>query len=66
MTLTKKKIRTAVAGAAVATALAVAGAQPASAGTEMNGYFPWVKGCDADQAPGRLAAGLGQVRPLRR
>ena len=46
----KKRIRTVLAGVGVAATVAIAGAQPASAGTEMNGYFPWVKGCDADQS----------------
>lgn len=49
MNLTKR-IRTIAAAGVVAAAITVAGSVPANAGTEMNGYFPWIKGCDADQA----------------
>lgn len=49
MTLSKK-IRTVAAAGAAALAMTLAGPTPAHAGTEMNGYYPWIKGCDADQA----------------
>jgi len=45
-----KSIRTIAAAGAVAAAMTIAGSAPAQAGTEMNGYFPWIKGCDADQS----------------
>jgi hypothetical protein len=46
----KKKIRAGVAALVIGVTGSVAFAIPAHTGAEMNGYFPWVKGCDADQA----------------
>ncbi|WP_404385746.1 hypothetical protein LL946_05920 [Knoellia locipacati] len=45
-----KSVQKIAAAGALAAAMTIAGSAPAHAGTEMNGYYPWVKGCDADQA----------------
>jgi hypothetical protein len=45
-----KSLRMACAAGVLAAATTGVVATQASAGTEMNGYFPWIKGCNADQA----------------
>ena len=46
----KRKFRAGVAALVLGITGSVAVAMPAHAGTEMNGYFPWIKGCTSDQA----------------
>ena len=45
----KKKVRAGVAVVVLGITGSAAMAMPAHAGTELNGYFPWVKGCTSDQ-----------------
>ncbi|MGZ0152931.1 hypothetical protein ACXJJ3_38140 [Kribbella sp. WER1] len=45
----KNTIRAAVAALALGITGTAAVALPAHAGTELNGYFPWIKGCTSDQ-----------------